>query len=173
MTQATILRPGDAFAHFSWPKVGGGNLDVAGETGWRILMVYRGKHCPLCKRYFKALDNKLELFHEMGVAIYAVSADPKEKAEADVAAEGWRFPVAYDLSLDNMRNLGLFISAPRSPQETDRPFSEPGMFVVNPDGNTQTIQRGNASYTRPDLDILLAGIKATIEKGLPIRGMLG
>lgn len=172
MTQSTKIRPGDPFPHFSWSLVGGGTLDVAGETGWRILVVYRGKHCPLCKRYFKALDSKLEMFREMGVSIFAVSADPKDKAEADVASEGWRFPVSYDMSLDDMRSLGLFISTPRSEQETDRPFSEPGLFVINRDGNTQTVQVGNASYTRADLDILLAGLKGTIEKGLPVRGTM-
>ena len=32
------------------------------------------------------------------------------------------FPVGYDLSLDQMRKLGLYISTPRSEKETDRRF---------------------------------------------------
>ena len=33
-----------------------------------------------------------------------------------------------------MQALGLYVSTPRSPQETDRPFAEPGLFLINPDG---------------------------------------
>lgn len=36
-----------------------------------------------------------------------------------VRDEGWRFPVAHDMNLEQMRELGLSISEPRSPQETE------------------------------------------------------
>src|SRR6516164_11438707 len=67
--------------------------------------------------------------------VIALSGDPQEKAETETREEAWRFPVGYDLSEAQMRALGLYISAPRSPQETDRPFPEPALFVVNPQGN--------------------------------------
>jgi hypothetical protein len=69
-----------------------------------------------------------------------------------------------------MRTLGLYLSDPRSPQETDRPFAEPGLFVVNADGKVQVIDVSNAPYSRPDLAGLLNGIKNTREKNNPIRG---
>ena len=93
MTQNSKLAAGTSFPKLIWPTVGGGTLDVAAMPGWRLLAVYRGKHCPLCKRYFKTLDGLLDDFKAAGVAVAAVSADPKEKAEADVAEQGWRFPV--------------------------------------------------------------------------------
>jgi hypothetical protein len=99
-----------------------------------------------------------------------VSADPREKAEADVASEGWRFPVGYGLSMDQMRDLGLYISHPRSPQETDRPFPEPGLFVVNEDGRVQIIDISNAPFARPDLKGVLDGIKHVRKTGYPVRG---
>ena len=161
-----------AFPTFNWPTVGGQSGHPVAAGKWHILMVYRGKHCPLCKRHFKELESLLPQFKAMGVGVSAVSADPKEKARADVQGEGWSFPVAYDLSLDDMRKLGLYISSPRSPEETDRPFAEPGMFIINPDGKVQTVLVGNASYSRPDLNIVLAGLKFTIEKSMPVRGTM-
>jgi hypothetical protein len=132
MAQSRKLTAGAAFPKLAWPTIGGGTLDIAAMPGWRLLAVYRGKHCPLCKRYFKTLDGLLDDFKAAGVAVAAVSADPKEKAEADVAEQAWRFPVGYGLTIEQMRTLGLYISDPRSPQETDRPFAEPGLFLVNP-----------------------------------------
>jgi peroxiredoxin len=170
MPQNSKLAAGTAFPKLAWPTVGGGTLDFAAVSGWRLLAVYRGKHCPLCKRYFKTLDGLLDEFKAAGVAVAAVSADPQEKAEADVAEQAWRFPVSYGLTIEQMRMLGLYISEPRSPQETDRPFAEPGLFLVNPGGNAQIIDISNAPFARPDLQMILNGVKTIIEKSYPVRG---
>lgn len=170
MSQSSKLVAGTTFPSFAWPIVGGGTLDTSAMPGWRLLVVYRGKHCPLCKRYFKTLDGMLGEFEATGVSVAAVSADPKEKAEVDVAEHAWRFPVGYGLSIDQMRTLGLYISAPRSPQETDRPFAEPGLFLINPAGDTQIVDISNAPFSRPDLQMILNGIKIIIEKSYPVRG---
>jgi peroxiredoxin len=172
MTTSTKLQPGSRFPALSWPKIGGGTVDPLREGGWRLLVVYRGKHCPLCKRYFKTLDGMLDEFKAANVSVMAVSADPKEKAEADVAEQGWRFPVGYGLDPDQMRALGLYISAPRSPQETDRPFAEPGLFAINPEGKVQVVDVSNAPFARPDLGGVLHGLKFVQEKQYPIRGTL-
>ena len=34
-------------------------------------------------------------------------------------------------TVEQMQQLGVYISHPRSPQETDHPFAEPGLFVIN------------------------------------------
>lgn len=173
MTDATYkFTPATAFPSITWPTVQGGKIDIAGDEGWRMLVVYRGKHCPLCKRYFKTLNGLLGEFKDAGVNVSAVSADPKEKAEADVESGGWQMPVGYGLTVEEMRRLGLYISEPRSPQETDRPFSEPGIFVVNPKGQVQIIDISNAPFSRPDLQALLSGIKFVMEKDYPVRGTL-
>lgn len=152
--------------------LGGGTLDPAAMPGWRVLIVYRGRHCPLCKAYFKTLNGLLDEFKAADVAVVAVSADPKEKAEDDVASEGWRFPVGYGLTLDQMRMLGLYISTPRGPAETDRPFAEPGLFVINPDNRLQIVSISNAPSARPDLAAILRGIKLARERGYGPRGTL-
>ena len=167
------LSAGARFPDFTWPLTSGSSLSIAGMPGWRILVVYRGKHCPRCKTYLSKLDGMIDAFKTAGIAVAAVSADPEEKAKASVTENGWRFPVAYGMTMDQMKTLGLYVSEPRSPQETDRPFAEPGLFVVNPDNNAQVVDVSNASYARPDLATLLDGIKFAIEKQLPVRGTLG
>ncbi len=135
---------GDPFPAMAWPKVGGGVLKLTDLTGWRLLVVYRGKHCPLCRKYLNTLNELLPKFLESGVQVAAVSADSRDKAETESREEGWQFPVAYDLSVDAMRELGLYVSNPTSPKETDRPFAEPGLFVVNPpwpDAGRQCVER--------------------------------
>lgn len=173
MTTTTKLQAGTAFPSLSMSKVGGGEMKVGGASGWQMLVVYRGKHCPQCKRYLKGLGGLLDQYRADGVDVLVVSGDPKEKAEADVAEHGWAFPVGYDLSLDQMRKLGLYISTPRSEQETDRPFPEPGLFVINPEGKVQIIDISNAPWSRPDLTNILNGIKMIKERNYPIRGMAG
>ena len=172
MNTSSKFGAGSRFPDFVWPLTGGGELNVARMPGWRVLIVYRGKHCPRCTAYFKTLDGLLDGFREAGIAVAAVSADPAEKASASVAENGWRFPVAYGLKIEQMRTLGLYISEPRSAQETDRPFAEPGLFVINSDNNAQVVDVSNASYSRPDLGTLLGGIKFAIENRLPVRGTL-
>jgi peroxiredoxin len=166
----TKLAAGGDFPLLKLPKVGGGDVQLGGAGGWRMLVVYRGKHCPQCRKYLKVLDGLLEDYRAAGVEVIAASGDPKEKAENEAAEESWRFPVAFDLRVDQMRQLGLYISNPRSPQETDRPFAEPSLFVINPEGKIQIIDISNAPWSRPDLANILNGIKMIQERNYPIRG---
>lgn len=166
----TKMPAGASFPAMTWPQVGGGRIDPVADGGWRALIVYRGKHCPLCKTFLNRLGELLPEFRAIGVTVYALSADSEAKAAADVEEFGWAFPVGYDLAPDEMRELGLYVSNPRSPQETDRPFAEPGLFVVNPAGQTQIIDISNAPFVRPDLNGLLFALKYLTANDYPIRG---
>ncbi|HEV7458428.1 MAG TPA: peroxiredoxin-like family protein [Roseococcus sp.] len=170
MTRTMKLAAGAPFPALGVPRLGGGEINPAAMAGWRLLVVYRGKHCPLCKPYLNGLDKLIEEFAAAGVQVMAVSADPVEKAQADVAEFGWRFPVGHDLSVEQMRALGLYVSEPRSPQETDRPFAEPGLFVINPAGQVQVVDISNAPWARPDLAAIARGVKRIQDVGYPIRG---
>jgi peroxiredoxin len=166
------LAAGAAFPAIAVPRLGGGEIAPAAIEGWRLLVVYRGKHCPLCKPYLGTLDTLRDEFAAAGVSVMAVSADPEEKAQADHAAFGWRFPLGYGLSVPQMQAMGLYISHPRSPQETDRPFAEPGLFLINPAGQVQLIDISNAPFARPDLAGIARGAKRIQEMNYPIRGTL-
>ena len=153
-------------------KVGGGQLAIGSGSAWRAVFVYRGKHCPLCRKYLGELSALLDDFRAVNVEVVAISADTRAKAEAQVSEEGWRFPVGYGLTMDQMRTLGVYVSEPRSQQESDRSFAEPALFVVNPESAMQVIDISNAPVSRPALPILLLGLGFIIRNGLPVRGML-
>jgi hypothetical protein len=72
-----------------------------------------------------------------------------------------------------MRTLGVYISSPRSPDETDREFAEPATFVINPNGNVQIVDVSNAPFSRPDLKGLLEGLRCVNANGYPVRGIAG
>lgn len=164
------ILPAEEFPSLGWSTADGGKLDLQNEAGWRMLVVYRGRHCPLCRRYLDELQQLLGEYRQAGIFVAALSADPKERAEAQVAEHGWAFPVGYDLMPDEMRQLGLFVSDPRSPEETDRQFAEPGLFVLNPAGEIQIVDVSNAPFARPDLRTLLQGIKFVAQNDYPVRG---
>jgi len=169
----TPLIAGQTFPRQEVARLGGGTLtlgDPAQGRDWQLVVVYRGLHCPICKRYLKQLQGMLETFHQTGVDVVAVSADPLVKAQGMAEEEGLSLPLGYDLSLEQMAALGLYVSDPRSPQETDRPFAEPATFVINADGNVQILDISNAPFARPDLVTLLNGIKFVRDKDYPVRG---
>ncbi len=165
------VSPGEALPEVSVPLVGGGQVMLGRSNGaWRMIVVYRGRHCPRCKTYFRKLNQLLPEFATLGVEVIAVSADPQDRAAADRDEFEWGFSVAYGLDLAMMRRLGLYISNPTSPAETDRPFPEPAMFVLNPKGQVHVVSYSNAASCRPDLDVMLDGIRNFQARNMPIRG---
>lgn len=172
MSDPSRPRSGGTLPEITLATAGGGSIAFGGQGRWQMLVVYRGRHCPLCKKYLKTLDALYDQYRESGIEVIAVSADPLDKAVADVAEFGWRFPVGVALSRDQMSTLGVYVSEPRSPQETDRPFPEPGVFVVNASNRLQIVDISNAPFARPDLAALLSGIRLVMERNYPIRGTL-
>jgi peroxiredoxin len=164
------LAAGSDMPKMTLPKVGGGEINLGDAHGWQLLVVYRGKHYPICRTYLKTLNELHGQFAEIGVDVAAISGDTAEKAGTEAGEEGWLFRVGHSLTLDQMRALGLHISNPRSAQETDRPFPEPGLLVVNPEGKIKIIDISNAPFARPDLNSILKGVKFIQEQQYPIRG---
>ncbi|AXY03561.1 AhpC/TSA family protein [Vibrio alfacsensis] len=166
---------GDLFPSISLPTFDGNTIEVGQPSEpatWRLVVVYRGKHCPLCTRYLNELEGLKAKFLEIGVDIVAVSADSKEQVAKHMEQISVSFPIAYGLSVEQMQTLGLYISEPRSEKETDHLFAEPGLFVVNDQGRVQIIDISNGPFVRPELNVLLSGIAfiRNPENNYPIRG---
>ncbi|WP_367990237.1 peroxiredoxin-like family protein [Vibrio sp. NTOU-M3] len=166
---------GGLFPSITLPTFNGGSIELGSPSqpaDWRLVVVYRGKHCPLCTRYLNELQELKERFLKLGIDIVAVSADSQAQVAAHMEKLSVNFPIAYGLSIEQMKTLGLYISSPRSEQETDHPFSEPGIFVVNDKGQVQVIDISNGPFVRPDLTTLLAGLEfiRNPENNYPIRG---
>lgn len=167
------LDAGTPFPQIQLPTVGGATRTLGKPHSghdWQMVVAYRGLHCPICKKYLSQLQEMASAFYDLGVDIIVVSGDPLGKAKQMVDDQSLELPVAYGLSLEQMAQLGLYVSDPRSPQETDQPFSEPGVFVVNAQGKLQIVDVSNAPFARPDLDALLRGLTFVREKNYPIRG---
>lgn len=169
------LAAGDRFPAQIVSKLGGGEVTLgkpAAGKDWQMVVVYRGAHCPICTRYLGEINDKLDELNGLGIDVVAVSADSEEKAQSQIGPLNLNFPVGCDLSIEQMRTLGLYISNPRSAQETDRVFAEPGLFVINEDGAVQVTDISNAPFARPDLNSMTMGLGfiRNPENNYPIRG---
>lgn len=169
----TALSAGSTFPKTDVAGLGGAAITLGAPAGghdWQMVVVYRGLHCPLCKNYLSKLQELEPDLNALGVDVVAVSGDPQEKAQAFADEKDLSIAMGYGLSVDQMKTLGLYISEPRSAQETDRPFPEPAVFVVNDTGAIQIIDISNAPFARPDLQGLTNGIKFVRANDYPVRG---
>ncbi len=174
---AQKLNAGDKLPSITVPKLGGGEITLGAPQGandWQMVVVYRGKHCPICTRYLGEINDALTDLNALGIDVVAVSADPEEKAREQISIVNPDYAVGYELSVEQMHELGLYVSHPRSEQETDRPFAEPGLFVINADGALQVTDISNAPFARPNLTSLVMGLGfiRNPENNYPIRGTL-
>ena len=136
-----------------------------------MLVFYRGKHCPICKSYLEELGGKLEKFTELGVTPFAISMDSRERAL--VSHEEWAthdLPLAFGLSEEQAREWGLFLSEKRPDSDEPELFSEPGLFLVKPDGTLYFEEVQSGPFARPPLDEMLSAIQFVLENDYPVRG---
>lgn len=166
---------GQAFPKITLSRLGGGTVELgtpANGHDWQMIVIYRGKHCPICTRYLKELEEIAPELSRIGVDVVAASADPEDRAAHQTGEAGVSFPVGIGLGVDEMRSLGLYVSDPRSAEETDRPFAEPGLFVVNGAGKLQVVDISNAPFARPALSSMLMGLNfiKNPANNYPVRG---
>lgn len=172
-----MLIPRQAVPPLTVPTLAHGTYDLAQERPQRFSLVvaYRGLHCPICAKYLMELGRLLPEFDQRGVSVIAVSSDGQERARAmadKVGAAGLRF--GHDLTLSQARQWGLYISSSRGKTSIgiDEPalFSEPGVFLVRPDGTLYYGAVQTMPFARPHFDELLAAIDFAISKDYPARG---
>lgn len=169
------LHAGSAFPTIHASLLSGETVDLAATSegyDWKLVLVYRGKHCPLCTKYLNALEKHVEALKHCGVEAIAVSGDSREQLTQHLDKLDVSFPLAFGLTQEQMKTLGLYISIPRSDKETDHHFAEPGLFVVNQEGNIQVVDISNNPFVRPDLEELVSGIEwiRNPNNNYPIRG---
>ena len=85
----------------------GGKIELGAPTGrWQMIVVYRGKHCPVSKNYLASLQQIYYELDELGVEVIAVSGDGRERAEAFVSPQQ-----PESLLLSKLNTLALNLSA--------------------------------------------------------------
>lgn len=154
-----------------FPRADGRGSISIGRPGdrWTMLFVYRGRHCPRCKRFLNRLNDALPDW-TAAMDVVVVSADSREKALADKEEFGWDFDLCHGLTEAQMRALGLYMSEPLSEAEASHRFAEPGTFAIRPDGTLMLVDIANGPAARPDLTELLDGMIFNIENDRPVRG---
>lgn len=170
MNTTTTLHPGQLFHPEMFKCVDGADYTFGTPGKWQALFVFRGQHCPICKSYLAGLEQRRASFEKLGISIAAVSADSEAQTRAMIAASKPSFTMLYGMDIPTMQRLGLYISEPRSADETDHRFPEPALLVVNDTGLLQIVEAANAPFVRPDLDLLLKGLGFVIENNYAIRG---
>jgi len=176
LTYTNKLHAGSAFPELTSTLLSGDPIQLGkpkNGADWQLVVVYRGRHCPLCTRYLSQLEEYKDALLATGVDLVAVSGDSKAQLESHIEQLDVSFPLAYGLTVEQMHTLGLYISDPRSPQETDHAFAEPGVFVVNNEGQIQVVDISNNPFVRPELQALVNGLSwiRNPENNYPVRGM--
>jgi peroxiredoxin len=150
-------------------------LGAAPGAAFDLLVVYRGLHCPICTKYLLELERLEPEFRRRGVQVIALSSDGEDRARQmaeKVKATGVKF--AYGLSMSSARQWGLYISTSRGKTSTgvEEPplFSEPGVFIVRPDGTLYYGAVQTMPFARPQFQDLLGAIDFAIAKDYPARG---
>ena len=172
-----MIKPRQAVPALEVATLDGGTWSLAEQSPESFTMVvfYRGLHCPICGRYLRDLDRKIDEFAKRGVEVIMISTDGEERARQ--AKETWELEhvtVGYGLDLEAARAWGLYVSSGigKSSVGVEEPalFNEPGTFMVRPDatlyfGTVQTMP-----FARPNFGEILQAVDFVLAKDYPARG---
>jgi peroxiredoxin len=172
-----MLIPRQAVPTLDLPTLSHGDFKLSEDDApnFTLIVFYRGLHCPICLKYLLELGRLQPEFDKRGVKVIAVSSDGRERTQAmadKLNAAGLR--MGYDLGLANAREWGLYISTTRGVTsigiEEPSLFSEPGVFIVRPDGTLYYGAVQTMPFARPHFDELLAALDFALAKDYPARG---
>ncbi len=172
-----VLIPRQPVPALSVPLLGGDRytLGAAPASTFDMVVFYRGLHCPLCAKYLIELERLHEDFVSRGVLPVAISSDGEERAAEmakKVKAERLRF--GHSLPLSVARQWGLTISTSRGKTsigiEEPPLFSEPGLFLVRPDGTLYWGSTQTMPFARPHFDEIVGAIDFVVKNDYPARG---
>jgi peroxiredoxin len=135
-----------------------------------LVIILRGWHCSFCKSEAESMQKMLSDFSNIGISVLVITMDDVDRARK--AFDEWHIPdlpFAYGLSEQQARAWGLFISRRVKPGEPEI-FSEPGAFLIQPDGTLYSQFQSTAPWLRLDIPVLYHGIQLALERGTPPRG---
>jgi peroxiredoxin len=177
MQKLEALLPRQPVPALDVPTVGGGTwrLVDSAPQNFTLVAFYRGLHCPICSNYLGDLNRRLDELAERGVAAVAISSDVEDRAsEAKTKWKLDRLTVGYGLSLDTARAWGLFISAGigKTSAGIEEPamFSEPGLFLVRPDGTLYFSTVQTMPFARPHFADVVKALDVVLARNYPARG---
>lgn len=167
-----MLKPLQTVPNLSAPLLSGEEWSLYKEKPqqFSLLVFYRGHHCPVCRFYLNKLSAHLREFEERGIAVVAISADRKEKAQQ--SQQEWhtsRLRLAYSFPVETARSLGLFVSSGKKVHEPEL-FFEPAVMIVRPDNTLYAITVQSMPFGRPHIEDILQTFDYIIRENYPPRG---
>lgn len=177
MTALKPLFPRQPVPALEVATVGGGAWRLGDQKpeNFTLLVFYRGLHCPICRGYLGDLDRKIAEFADRGVEVVAISSDGEARARQ--AKSDWKLKtltLGYGLGLDEARAWGLYLSSGRGKTSTgvEEPalFSEPGLYLVRPDGTLYFGTVQTMPFARPSFADILKAVDIVLAKDYPARG---
>ena len=147
------------------------SLNADKPANFTLLVFYRGLHCPICRKSLEQLNGLIEDFTALGVSVLALSGDSRERAEKSRAR--WKIDklnLAYGLPQDLARRWGLFISSGKAGSDEPEYFSEPGVFLVRPDGSLYMSAVNSMPFARTHFDEIVGAVKFILDNNYPARG---
>lgn len=171
-----MLLPRQSVPELRVPTLAHGDFDLAADApkSFTLIAFYRGLHCPVCLKYLRDLDALIPEYERRGTRVIAVSSDVHERAQKMAGKVGANLQFGYSLPLTVARQWGLYISSSRGKSSIDieEPplFSEPGVFLVRPDGTLYYAAVQTMPFARPLFSELLQAVDFAIAKDYPARG---
>ncbi|MEM5564687.1 peroxiredoxin-like family protein [Psychroserpens sp. AS72] len=154
-------------------------IDLVNDTKWTLsdqnpkhftmLVVYRGKHCPVCKTYLETIQKHIKDFTDKGVNVIAISSDTEAIAKATY--DDWDIadvPIGYNFPIEEARAWSLYIS--EGIKKEPKHFIEPGLFIIRPDQTLYASSIQTMPFARPAIEDILNSIDFVVNKNYPARG---
>jgi peroxiredoxin len=155
------------------------NITLVNDTKWKLsdqdpkqftaVVFYRGKHCPICKKYLQEIQKNIQNFTDKGVNIIAISSDTEKRAKSTY--EEWDIadvPLGYNFSIEEARKWNLYIS--KGIKDEPDQFIEPGLFLIRPDQTLYSSSVQTMPFARPRIEDLLKAVDFIVENEYPARG---
>ena len=153
------------------------SLSAQQPENFNMIVVYRGYHCPICKMYVSELNKLLEEFDSRKVSVLVVSSDTRERAQ--LTADEWqldKLTIGYGLTAEQSAEWGLFRSSSRGKTslgiEEPAQFTEPGLFLVRPDGRLYWSNISTMPFARPHFREIVGALDFALKNDYPARGEL-
>uniref|UniRef100_A0A7S0SX14 Thioredoxin domain-containing protein n=1 Tax=Chromulina nebulosa TaxID=96789 RepID=A0A7S0SX14_9STRA len=154
------LIPGTQFPKIILPTISGNEINLQSNGEVKLIVIYRGQFCPFCVATLDQIQEKLSKLNELNIKVIAVSADPVDVTKEFVAKKGYTFPFASNLTVDNIRQLGLYLSDPTNYIPQTYSFSEPAYFLVEEDNSIRYVDVSSHPFGgRVNVDYLVNGYK--------------
>jgi peroxiredoxin len=171
-----MLLPRRSVPELRVPTLAHGDFDLAADAQklFTLICFYRGLHCPVCLKYLRELESLIPEYERRGTKVIAISSDVRERAQEMASKVGASLRFGYSLPLAVARKWGLYISSSRGKTsiniEEPSLFSEPGVFLIRPDGTLYYGAVQTMPFARPLFSELLQAIDFAIARDYPARG---